>query len=258
MSSSSTSDENNSRSLHLQQLMAQAKALKGRRTKENTQYLYDVKFKAFKEFIISFPELRLESIDEDNEIKLPIPIRTVEAFFAEVVKKDVVAVISNHIVAEGNTDDDGGIKLKALSTVRGYASAIKNYYIGRDHPWPDDLKQSLSQILAGHTRDIAALKKKGHMRQQEGKERITMEGYIRVCTKFTKLEPTSLGPRRGFEGEWRSGIFAWTYNILMWNLISRSIWSHGQFRCHGIDKWARQRGNELFSIFKKKILAILY
>jgi hypothetical protein len=40
-SSSSTSGGNNNRSLHLALLMAQAKALKARRTKQNTQDLYD-------------------------------------------------------------------------------------------------------------------------------------------------------------------------------------------------------------------------
>jgi len=101
MSSSTDTTGNTTRSLHLAQLMQQAKALKSRRTKQNTQELYEYKIKLFREWLISFPELKLESIDENEEIILPLPVRTVEAFFAEVVKKEVVNDIRNIIVAAG-------------------------------------------------------------------------------------------------------------------------------------------------------------
>lgn len=124
------------------------------------------------------------------------------------------------------TPDNNGeskMSLKAVSTVQGYVSSLRNYYKTRNHIWPPDLSQALNEIVAGHKRDVARLKKSGHMKLQEGKERISIDGYKRVCNKFYIMKPTSLGTKKGFKREWRSGIFAWCYNTLMWNLMSRSI-----------------------------------
>lgn len=124
---------------------------------------------------------------------------------------------------EENIPIESKMKLKAKATIVGYVSALKDYYTCHNVAWPEDLKNALKEICAGHAKDVARMKKSGHMKLGEGKERISIRGYMLVCTKFITMKPEPQGPRLGCRGDWRAGSFGWAYNTLMWNLMSRSI-----------------------------------
>ena len=132
-----------------------------------------------------------------------------------------VGIVNNETPTTSN--EGSGMKLKATSTIQGYVSALRNYYRDEGVAWPDDLKDALSEILAGHSRDVARLKKSGHMTLGEGKDSISIGGYMRVSMKLLSMKAVSQGFKNGVAGDWRSGCFGWAYTTLMWNLMSRSI-----------------------------------
>lgn len=93
------------RSIHLEQLKNQAKAIKSRRIKNNTHGLYASKMKIMFEWLNSFPQLKEECIDQNGLLILPLPVSVVEAFFAEVVVKEVTEDIREMLSNEGNKNE---------------------------------------------------------------------------------------------------------------------------------------------------------
>lgn len=105
MSSSSSNNVNGApvsdNTARMADLLAEAKAMRKRKTVKNTQQIYAGKIKVMYNWIKSIPELRHVSIDEVNkEMIVPLPLATVEMFFASHVKKMVIEDIREELASK--------------------------------------------------------------------------------------------------------------------------------------------------------------
>ncbi|KAJ1441499.1 hypothetical protein B484DRAFT_322537, partial [Ochromonadaceae sp. CCMP2298] len=72
-------------------------------------------------------------------------------------------------------------------------------------------------FIHGYKKEVAAKKAAGIMPIQEGKLPLSFHGYSAICNKMLRLEPV------GKKFTWGQGMFSWSYMILCWNIMSRSI-----------------------------------
>ena len=100
-------------------------------------------------------------------------------------------------------------KPAAISTIRGYKSALVSLYKERDMQMEEETNQRLESLLVGYQRRVADLKLNGKMAMFEGKLHLTFEGYRLLARALLSAAPAKM-------------LFAWPYLLLQWNLIARA------------------------------------
>jgi hypothetical protein len=75
----------------------------------------------------------------------------------------------------------------------------------------------LDDFIHGYKKIVALKKTRGVMEVREGKSALSFTGYVALATSMMKLSPS------GHKFPWMEGIFSWSFLVLSWNLMSRSI-----------------------------------
>lgn len=112
---------------------------------------------------------------------------------------------------DDNTFLNPGADLVTVSsqTYQNYKSALKWWHqydcpsmakIG--YPWPSDVEMGLKSAIATYKRDIGSKKRRGVMKQKEGKDKYNLFGYITICKHFMKMHPV------GNHSTFAEGLFA--------------------------------------------------
>ena len=114
---------------------------------------------------------------------------------------------------ELNEEDEDVFSISHISTFR---AAIVDLYRKQSKCLEPDLDKELKNILDGYKKIINKLKQRGLMKLHEGKREISNAGYQLLAQKFVGKVPARNG------GTWSSVTFAWTFFVLLWNLMSRS------------------------------------
>ena len=105
----------------------------------------------------------------------------------------------------------------AVSTMQGYKSAIKFWYWQKAkilmHPHIDAF---LDNFIHGYKKIIAEKKARGIMNMSKGRKPYTFFGYRFLSRVLMVLKP------RGKKYPFKESVFGWAFEVLAWNLISRS------------------------------------
>jgi len=83
-------------------------------------------------------------------------------------------------------------------------------------PFPEAIKASLAQLVAGYKRSVGEKKRKGVMAVKDGKRPYSFFGYKEICKAFYALEPS------GKQYRWEEGMFGGLFTKLSVNSIGRS------------------------------------
>lgn len=83
-------------------------------------------------------------------------------------------------------------------------------------PWPEEVDTAVKIQVAAYKRDIGAKKRKGIMKQRDGKMPYNLLGYKEICRFFCQMRPL----RNMYT--WNEGIFAGLFTKLSVNTIGRS------------------------------------
>ena len=97
-------------------------------------------------------------MNEDNEIILPLDKRVLEAFLNFLSKEN------------------------GVSSVNGYVSAIKWFYIKKEITMSNESVIALKKVLGGVKRKVADMKQSGSLEVFEGKRHLTFEQYVKIVT----------------------------------------------------------------------------
>ena len=110
----------------------------------------------------------------------------------------------------------------SAQTYQNYKSALKWWHRYSDplmdkvgHMWSAELDDKITQQIASYKKDVGIKKRKGVMRQKEGKSPYNLTGYIAICSYFNGCKP------KGSQS-WMEGIFAQLFTKLSVNTIGRS------------------------------------
>jgi hypothetical protein len=116
------------------------------------------------------------------------------------------------------------------SCMGGYKSALLWYYQEHGVRMTTELDRWLNSFVQGYKKTIADKKMRGVMSIQEGKAPLYFSAYCEICRLLAILKP------EGKKNTWHESIFAWSFMILSWNMLARSV-SVGKIMLQHID-WA--------------------
>lgn len=141
-----------------------------------------------------------------------------------VVDEDnAVDNINNDVVAIDPTNPASDKVTVSTQTFRNYKSALKWWcpfhcpeWEKVGVPWPDEIDQALKPTVASYKRDVASKKRRGIMKQKEGKSGYSFNGYIEISRMFARMQP------EGKKWTWDEGIFGGLFTVLSVNTIGRS------------------------------------
>ena len=163
----------------------------------------------------------------------------------------------------------------SAATVGGFKSSISWLYTEKRQTIAADLDKELNLFMSGYKKTVADMKQSGEMSAFEGKQALSFAGYKLLATTFMQLTPrsSSTGNHRGSDGTavtWSMGSFAWSFLLLQWNLIARSIsvssimlahlaWKDDHMTCTSPRSKTDQTGESAFpkSIFANTIDPVL-
>jgi hypothetical protein len=122
-----------------------------------------------------------------------------------------------------STDPAAEIITVTSQTYQNYKSALKWWHaydcqsmdkIG--YSWPIEVDEALKKAIATYKRDVAMKKRRGIMRNKEGKYPYDLSGYIELNRHFNMIKP------EGQFKTWSEGIFAGLFTDLSVHTIGRS------------------------------------
>lgn len=194
--------------------------LMAKRTKASTRKAYRGKINSILDW------LRLhdpESVDEEHKtIRIPLSQKSILNFFGHICKH--AADLADKSVCSL----DGSVPL-SFSSVEGYRSALVDLYKLESIPFDQQVEARLKGLLDGYAKTINDLRKCGLLNNKEGKRDLTWSGYKLLSTKLMIQTPPRENKRKKNSTasqvnaqSWAGVPFAWTYFVLMWNLMSRS------------------------------------
>jgi hypothetical protein len=186
-----------------------ADELADKRTEESTKNNYRSKVKQLVAFLKTNA---VECINENDEIIVPLPLPQMKAFFGRLCQEALRRLKLNS-ADELNEEDEDVFSISHISTFR---AAIVDLYRKQSKRLEPELDKELKNILDGYKKIINKLKQRGLMKLHEGKREISNAGYQLLAQKFVEKIPARNG------GTWSSVTFAWTFFVLLWNLMSRS------------------------------------
>ena len=136
-----------------------------------------------------------EYLDEDGEVKVPLPIPLIKQFFGTA-----------------QTFQNG--RMKSHSAVGGYRSAIKELYKTKGVSQADTqaLDEVMGKYMQGHQRVIQQKRLTGELPAKEGKAALSVHAYRHLVTLATEISYRA-----------NQLLFVTLYCLLCWNLGDRSI-----------------------------------
>ena len=214
---------------------------------------YVSKMKVLTNIINKIPELRSVALELDEngvakhhsgkakkvfKLQLPITVDTSKRLFAAISidkslpKKRRIAVEElkeaenfeeQNEVEEVTSNPGRNLVTVSAQTYQNYKSALKWWHmfgsVDMDKvgcQWPSEVDEAINVAIAAYKRDIADKKRRGVMRQKEGKSPYNLNGYVSLCAYFNKMKPD----RNRYS--WMCGMFASLFTKLSVNTIGRS------------------------------------
>ncbi|KAJ0391783.1 hypothetical protein P43SY_002897 [Pythium insidiosum] len=149
-------------------------------------------------------------VDAQGHLQLPLPKEAMLGFFGHLSGPAHECDI-NSIHA-----DDAESPSLSVSCVTGYKSALVDLYRTHEVELDSALNEELKSVLDGYEKTINGPKQRGLMEVNDGKRHLKSNGYDLLAHElFTQT--------RDAKGQsWATIVFAWSYFVLMWNLMSRS------------------------------------
>lgn len=144
--------------------------------------------------------------------------------FSVPVERDHILAFFGWLIEDKHKDEP-----LAISSVKGYKSALKWWY--EEHRLIIDpaVNQELDTLLKGYQRKVSELKLEGKMPVFQGKYRLTFDGYRTLASLlFTSSDVNQM-------------LFAWPFLILQWNLIARSATISSMMMQHVACRLGRRR-----------------
>jgi hypothetical protein len=202
------------------------------RVKESSKKNYKAKINRIKIFLL---EKCPEMLDAHNDIVLPMSEEITMKLFgwlssntdlAKKGRRRTEVEIEDENDNESDISEDSGDEVDifaersvtiASNTMQGYKSALIWYYKEKKVDFPTSISQSVETFITGYKKQIADKKLQGVMKTSEGKLPLSFKIYSDICFHLATLKPS--GKRSPFN----EGIFGWTFMILCWNMIARSI-----------------------------------
>jgi hypothetical protein len=195
-----------------------AENLQSKRTCEATKQSYASKIN---QALIWFRANHHDFLTEDGRsFQLPIPSGPLLAFFGVLGK---AAYDRQHLSGSDKITPDM-VEPMSPSSLQGYRSAIIDLYTNRNLIMDANVSKALTNVLDGYDKLCRQLRLKALMKIKEGKSPIEMSGYRMLAEKLMKAKVdknNTPGEKRVATG-WSATLFAWTFFVLMWNLMSRS------------------------------------
>jgi hypothetical protein len=220
-----------------QELLGLASEMIGKHICKGTSLSYLSKLKVMGSWLGHFSD-RSSSVGDDGMPALPLNDDETLKFFAALVEVRT----EHHPVfgkpSEGLQKNNGHL---AASTVAGYKSALTWLHRTKKQEMNTQLNSALNLFMTGYRKQVAGLKQSGDMCAFEGKQALSFSGYRMLADRLMKLEPQSstVGNRRAPQGAdhptavtWMMGLFSWTFMVLQWNLIVRSVTCAGIMLAH--------------------------
>ena len=168
-------------------------------------------------------------------LKMPVEVKTAKLLFALVsvsttLPRQSKAVVTIDLATDEvepvvvSTVEPAANKITvAPQTYQNYKSALKWWHaydcpamskIG--YPWPGGMDGELKKSIASYKRDVAKKRRRGVMKQKEGKSGYNLNGYIEMNKYMSSTMP------HGRIWTWDAGIFSSLFTILSVNTIGRS------------------------------------
>jgi len=162
-------------------------------------------------------------IDNDADIDPAINITTLDPDIDPAINITNIDPDSADNNVEGSTNPAAKIVTVTAQTYQNYKSALK-WWHAYDCPdmdkigyaWPTEIDEALKKAIASYKRDIAEKKRRGIMRNKEGKYPYDLNGYIELNRHFNMIKP------EGIFKTWSEGIFAGLFTDLSVHTIGRS------------------------------------
>jgi len=154
---------------------------------------------------------------------LPKKRRRVNAVARREEEDEAVVDLVNNGAVENN-DPARNFQTVCAQTYRNYKSALKWWHMHHDPvnkgkigcDWPAAVDDQINQQIKAYKRDVGMKKRRGVMRQKEGKSAFNLAGYIALCDYFNRMRPV------GHQFSWMEGVFAQLFIKLSVNTIGRS------------------------------------
>ena len=205
-----------------------ARLMKSKRTNEKTKQNYKSKINVMTEWLRQHAPATLSV---SGTIQIPRPPTTqnreereayekeMEVFRPSVVNFFGSLSIKAAVLLEASNDEAPELpKPMSISSVKGYRSALVDLHRMHQLTIDADLDNELNEILDGYEKVICSLKQGDKMAINEGKRHLKWDGYSLLAETFMKMAP----PEHTRGQSWLAPIFAWSFLVVMWNLMSRS------------------------------------
>jgi hypothetical protein len=187
------------------QSLTVAQTLQAKRTKGCTKQNYKSKIG----IMTAWMQCHAPDCVNDDELIVPVKKEPVLQFFGYLCGD------ASSLDQSNQTQND---KPMSISNVKGYRSALVDLYKQKFIKLDPTLDVELKSVLDGYDKLINDLKKRGLMKTMEGKRHLKSDGYTMLARKFM----TKIPDQNGNGQSWSMVLFAWSFFVLMWNLMSRA------------------------------------
>ena len=215
--------------MQLTDMRTAAQQLVGQRIRCNTAMDYKNKIKMLSKWITA----RMGSSATDHLIpgdpplpKVPMNLNLILSFFGELSDRrpDVHPIFGKiHKKTRANNGHP------SASTVAGFKSAVIWWHQEGGCVVDPELNRQLDMLIKGYKKRVGDWKQTGEMAVMEGKCPLSFAGYQMLAQQFLLLKPdtSKVGNHRtssnGMASTWLMGPFTWSFLLLQWNLIARSV-----------------------------------
>lgn len=183
---------------------------KDRRTSQGTKDTYGGEILLFKQWCLD--NGFAHCVGENGEVITPFDSQAIQEFFGFLCRPAYRRIdLPGPFAITEETETEP----YSHDTVVGYRSALVSLYANRGLKMEDSLDTMWKQLLEGYYNVTNDLKKRSLMKLSTGKREMRLDGYKLLAKKILGYTP----PER--QGSFDTGIFAWSYFLLMWNLIAR-------------------------------------
>lgn len=215
--------------MQLTDMRTAAQQLVGQRIRGNTAKDYKNKIKILSKWIT----VRMGSSVADHLIpgdpplpKVPMNLNMAMSFFGELSDRrpDIHPIFGKiHKKTRANNGHP------SASTLAGFKSAVVWWHQESGTVVDPELNRQLDMLIKGYKKRVGDWKQTGEMSALEGKCPLSFAGYQLLASEFIALAPDTShsGNHRtsssGMASTWSMGPFAWSFLLLQWNTIARSV-----------------------------------
>eukprot|EP00960_Hanusia_phi_P061990 765009-Hanusia_phi.AAC.1 len=206
---------------------------------ESTRKVYASKIRRMEQILRS---IYGKVVGEDGKLILPLSWKSIKLLFGHLATdaRDARRGKKKQSVAQGD-QAEGGEEVEdpdvsgyhaqkptlSLSTLQGYKSALKAYYSDhnvafrarglKDSKGGRTLNERLNTLIEGYARVVTEKRTAGIMRMKEGRNSLTVQGYMDICKAVINLGKENKKQEQG-----NTCLFGFAATTLMWNCCSSS------------------------------------